>query len=636
MSGANQSESLLLNLAIIKVNWDDQKDIVHNFMPIVGYAISQLSREVVSTEELKEKIQEVANFRIPTGALESLIRRASRSPYKYVEKKEHSYHRIKQNIPLDDFEKERQSVSESYDHLFNSFNRFCQESFSEDHSDAQIAFYDFLFEIAPHIANSATKFLNRKRLDELENSESLKYRAAKFILDALENHPELASCIDSFVKGAVLAESFYYSSADQVKSRFRNVEVFYDTKLLSQIIGYAPNAEVIKARELHEMVRACHARARVFDHNLTELVNIMSAAMMQRRYGPLTVKQPGDIFDYFNKTGASSSDIELEIGRLDRRLDRLKISSVGRPPFLESLGIDQKLLEETIREDINYISDQALSTDIESLSSIFRLRNGKSQRYLESCKAIFVTTNSALARASTRFFNSEYGVSDAPVCMADHVFCMLLWLKVADKRPNVPTDLMVATCVAALRPSAALWDRYIGEVERLKSRGNITEDDYVLLSHSIEARQALMDLTEGDVEGFVVGSAADVLEAAKAAFLAEKDSQLAQSAEAFRAQANRLSDGEGRIADARERVGFIIFLILSALIAGLLIYFGYSGSLDAAESIIAGRFALDRATISGLFFLFLIVISAMNLAFGWSFVKPIKRLAVKLASLIVR
>lgn len=629
------SEALLLNLAIIKVNWDENRDIVHNFMPIVGYAISRLPTDTVSTDGLKEIIQDVAHFGIPTGALESLIRRASRNPYGYVRREGAAYKRVTQKIPVANFESERAAVKSEYDQLFVNYRDFCIREFGDFEEDnAALTFFDFLFEFAPHIARSAVDFFDREKLEELEADERHKFRSAKFILNAIGCKGDDAQSIDSFVKGAILAESFYYTSSDNIKAKFRGVDVIYDTNILVQLLGYAAPAEVKKARELHEMVRASQARPRVFDINYTEVHGILTAALAARRYGPLRPRAPGDVFDILNRRGASASDIELEIGRLPSLLDKFAIRVIQAPEHTEDLGVDLLKLESYIREEIRYNNDQALSNDVDALASVFRLRSGKIQRYLESCGAIFVTTNSSLARASTRFFNEEYGVSDAPVCISDHVFCMLLWLKVAEKRPDIPTDLLVATCMAALQPSSSLWERYIHEVDRLRERGDITPEDYALLAHSIEARQALMDLTEGDTEGFVVGSAVEVLEAAKSAFLAEKDSQIAESHGERERQLGVLAAAEGRLKDSRSRVAIIIHVLISLVTIGLLLFFGLNGSIEAANSLLMGEFT--GKIIPGSLLLLFLVLSVLNLVFGWSLNSPIKRAANFLAGKLVR
>lgn len=644
------STNLLLNLAILKVNWDKNRDIIHNFMPLVGYAITTLPTDVVSVAELKQTIQVAANFRIPTGALESLIRRASRSPYRYVERKAQNFHRILNNIPSVNFIVERERIRASFELLFVEFNKFCAETFA-DHTetDASRAFFEVLYDIAPHIADAAADF-SLTADDATHAGSNLRYRAARFIAHERLRGSKSACAIEDFVRGAVMAESFYYSSPENVRSKFRQVSVYYDTRLLSQILGYATKPETEKAQELHVMVRASQAKVRVFEHNLQELSGILNAAVAARRSGPLRPRSPGDIFDYFNMMGSSVSDIELELGRLDQKLNSLGIGIVQHPPYSVQLGVDESKLARYIREEVSYVSDWALQADIASLSGIYRLRGGKAKRYLEACDAIFVTTNSALARASTIFFNDEYGHSDAPVCISDHVFCMLVWLKVADKWPDAPTDLMVATCYAALQPSTRLWENYITEAEKLKARGDIVEEDFALLAHSIEARQALMDITEGDEDAFVVGNAADVLAAAKAAVLrdskealAAKDAQIAKTERDHEreraAQAEQIASGSRRLTEARARVSKILYTVFSAALFLVILWASLTASSVNIFTYFSGSFdihaVLTFRTGEVALWCILWVLGAINLVFGWAAIAPARHAALWLAGKII-
>src|SRR5207249_4866764 len=104
--------------------------------------------------------------------------------------------------------------------------------------------------------------------------------------------------------------------------------------------------------------------------------------------------------------------------------------------------------------------------DLDSLTAIYRLRQGEFPYRLELSRAIFVTTNSSLAKASSRFFREEYGdaASRVPHCTLDHVLAMIVWLKTPLKAPNLPRVRIIADSYAALNPPVALWKEYLDEI----------------------------------------------------------------------------------------------------------------------------------------------------------------------------
>jgi hypothetical protein len=81
--------------------------------------------------------------------------------------------------------------------------------------------------------------------------------------------------------------------------------------------------------------------------------------------------------------------------------------------------------------------------------------------------------------------------------------------------------MVIASSYAALNPSKALWREYLGEVDRRRDMGELTDDEYHFLRSSREARQALMDQTLGDEEAFSAGTFDEVVAHAKAQIQAE-------------------------------------------------------------------------------------------------------------------
>jgi hypothetical protein len=74
----------------------------------------------------------------------------------------------------------------------------------------------------------------------------------------------------------------------------------------------------------------------------------------------------------------------------------------------------------------------------------------------------------------------------------------------------------MAACYAALEPGPALWNRYIAEIDKLRSLGTMSADDHQLLRHSQPARSVLMNPTGGSVPAFSATTVDDILERMRA------------------------------------------------------------------------------------------------------------------------
>ena len=72
-------EKFFVNMAIVKVNWDSsEKDLLDNYIPLVAYALKVYKYDVISLEDFKGEFRKVAEFEMPTGAIASLLKRASK------------------------------------------------------------------------------------------------------------------------------------------------------------------------------------------------------------------------------------------------------------------------------------------------------------------------------------------------------------------------------------------------------------------------------------------------------------------------------------------------------------------------------------------------------------------------------
>jgi hypothetical protein len=599
-------DKFLINMAVVKVNWDkSQGDILDNYIPMIAHTLGKMESDTFSVEEFKETFRSVAEFDIPTGAIITLLKRATKK-YGYLERKEHGTYGINRvRTEHNDFVKNRETEQRKYQQLKKSFIRFCEEEYDLhlDKDEVDDYFFEVLFDIAPHL------FANVSDIDKtkIEPTEKRKYLIGKFISYANSADQASFEAIVSFVRGAMLTETFYYSHPSDIQSKMRKVKVFFDTQFLLRALGYADAAMVTPCAELLDMLQGMSVKLRCFKQTFNEIHKILFAAASRlRQHGRLISKRPGDAFDHFARAKFTVSDVEVELAKLEANLGAIGVLVEEKPEYEEYYSIQESRLSEEINKEIPYQHEESRQHDIDCLAAIHRLRFGKPQSYLEACTAIFVTTNSGIARASTRFFNVEYGPSNAPVCMADQVFTTLIWLKAVKKAPDMPKDRLVATCYAATLPSEELWEKYVSEAEKLRLRGTIKEEDYAVLIHSLEARNRLMDLTFGE-NALIQGTLEDVLASAKAIYVAEVTEALNREMANNRLQKGRIELIASRLGSAT-RQGVLYTTLLAWF--GALVFALLRTSPDdlAWEKLFSPETWL---------FITLVLITILNLVFGY-------------------
>lgn len=222
---------------------------------------------------------------------------------------------------------------------------------------------------------------------------------------------------------------------------------------------------------------------------------------------------------------------------------------------------------------------------------------------------------------------------------------------------DLPRKQMLANSFAALNPPDKLWRRYLAEIQRLHSAGDITDEDVGLLVFSSEARSELVDLTLGEVDAFAEGTVPEVLEAARTSARASVESELADKSreadgereqrekaelrakkeETERKRAEELSAGAHAAHDRRRQevarkiasiAAWCIFGVLAAVLMLGSVALAFGGIFGNAPLIVRGPIAVAVT--------FTLVFSFANAIFGWSAQRIAKALRDRLYPRVAR
>ena len=264
--------------------------------------------------------------------------------------------------------------------------------------------------------------------------------------------------------------------------------------------------------------------------------------------------------------------------------------------------IDEASFQTALESEVSYLRTPALKHDIDCVSAIIRLRKGRSPHRLEDCRAVFVTQNRGLTRASRYFFSSGYSANISP-CITDYELTSLLWLKLPSIVPDLPMKMLIANCYAAVQPSKELWTKYLQEVERLNNLGQCTPDEYYALRYSLYAKDALMKCTLGVEKAFVEGTVHDVLAAARERIvteaknaakkeLATEQKKRVDAEQTANAAISKISDVQNRVAHFSASTASVIVWGVQAFMAivlliGILISFVGVGTMGTTSRITA-------------------------------------------------
>lgn len=554
----------IVSLALLKVNWDLlKKDYLENFVPLVTESIRCLGTEVVSLPEVQAELQSRFGLYIPQNAIKALLSRVRKKGY--IRQENRVFYANHDALAGTEFRQTQGNVVRMYEALISSLVQYCAEQhnvrWSTEEADAALNGY-----LEEHQVELANSFTGRRSLPVPDHPRrSSLYLVGSFVNRLQETASGDFEFLETIVKGSMLANAIFLPDPTQATRKFHKTEVFFDTSFLIYALGYGGVHRQRPCRELLDLLYETGADLRCFEHTLEETRGVLIACS-QRIAEHRLRDAHGPSIEYFLSIGARPSDIDLLALRLDSNFRSLRIRVVETPPFIPAYVIDEKGLEAALCAEIQYSNPHALMHDLKSISAIMRLRRGEEYLYVENCRAVFATMNSALAMVSRAFLVPDATRTCVAPCITDYSLTNLLWLKQPTRAPDLPRKRIIADCFAATQPDERMWRNYLAEIDKLQRSGEVSPTDYYLLRYSYEARNALMEVTLGEEDAFVEGTVPEILELVKsrvqadvrAALEAErlKSEQSAREVETLRAsaaEAARLAQASAETAAARER-----------------------------------------------------------------------------------
>jgi hypothetical protein len=415
----------------------------------------------------------------------------------------------------------------------------------------------------------------------------------------------------------MLANALYFPDIGAIPQRMSGVGVYFDTRIVVEaLIGNEYLRRV--RRELFQIVYDLGGQPLIFEDTEQEIRWVLQREARHLRRGTARQRGFGVLTQEIIDAGYEASDLELIAARLHKTLGTMKVAVRPRPAPTRSLTVDEKALERQLGGRSSYSEKpEALLHDVNVITAIHRIRKGRKQYRLESCGAVFVTTNYPMVTTSREFFRSEHDLGGVSHVYADGTFETLMWLKKPLSAPDLPRRRIIADSLAALRPGEELWKNYSRQIEELRTDETLGEDDYILLKNSLEARIELMEVTLGDDEAFGAGTVQEVLRRSRASVQGEAAREaeelrerLAESLAGTRRQREAISNRASSWARAIANTLLWLSLAILILLVFLTLPASFTGISDRLQELIAP-----------LIFLAFVVVSAftiLNLGFGSS------------------
>jgi len=398
------NDDYLSALALLKVSSDEHgTNYLDYITPFVADAIRSTGSDSLHTDEIRSALRTRYGLDVPRGVLNTITKRlgrqhlGTRSHGRFIPSKD----KLAKKYNLD---VHREKIEHQMDGRVSSFSDFATQRFGRRLTDHEAT-------------NALTTYANQNGLSIIRTAhgthtlptslspKEIDYITSKFVVDAFERKRTDMETLVVLAKGSKLASGLYLPDPNDVLRKIHNLTALIDTPSLLSALGYQGRTQEEAARAILNMAYEIGIDLAVFDHTMDETESVLRAAAQAIGRGTHPSRGARGVESHFLSLDYAASDVEIHIGQLEEDLRSLRVGVLDRPQMKIEWSVDESTLENRLLQAVRYPRREPMLHDLEALTGTFRLRQGRTPRRFENCRAIFITPNIPLARAARDFFD---------------------------------------------------------------------------------------------------------------------------------------------------------------------------------------------------------------------------------------
>ncbi|KGK28577.1 hypothetical protein [Pseudomonas plecoglossicida] len=542
-------ESPLINLALLEaLKTEKFSDEIDLFLPFIAVTISELGMPTVQVADIQTKLSELFGFHPPISAIRVLMTRAKNK--NLLIKENHAYIPRAEKIQewSNGYSKKKEDLEVSLGSLKKGFIEYTQERFQKELPLAEAESLIFQF-IEENVSAAVSRRAYNKA--ELENSiKNTSHITASFIGHIHKKEPVLLEHFGRCVKGMLLANYLYFADKRTQKKTFERITVYLDSPLIIGLLGFNGPFNKQANEEFVELLTSLKIKVCIFDKTLDEIERLLSAWKTDiakksfRRFNTKTL-------ELLRSQGYDEARLDTEIKTLHRTIENKGISIVLGFSAKERFQCDEDALEKAIAE--NFKKEKNLEHDTVCISRVHNTREGRHIRELSESFSVFVTRNTGLAKYANGFFSKNGYSSPIPVVVSEQWMTIMFWLKNPDMTGKLATDQVVATAYSLLYTDDKFWDAFLDRLDTIKRRGDISEEDFVLVRWDADLLRMVQDASVEVGDEFSEEDVFDIVDGIKRKYLADSEQAIADLQQQQAEEIHRLQvDAQAALATERD------------------------------------------------------------------------------------
>lgn len=340
------------------------------------------------------------------------------------------------------------------------------------------------------------------------------YHWISYILMLKENDIKQFAFVEGLCMANIAKATLFYSNQESTQKV--DLQVFLDTPMIFALLGLDTPERQESYKYIVEKALAAGMSLHVYDHNLDEVLGIMERAAKWSQRADYDPAKANKVAQYFRSSDMTEEDMVEYIGDVEENLNLMGITQLntGYDTEEDQFQADETKLSNAIKAEYSGrgskyhtegLFDNSVRTDVRSIVMTQRKRQGTLSTVIKTAKAIFITTNGAIAKVSKDMMDEdELSQNKIPVSVTADIFGTLLWMDYGDECNDYSSFKLLADCKALLRPSPKMIAKFVLSLDEAyqKKADGLTEEKFLFLrSHPIVATK-LLDVTSGDYSQF--------------------------------------------------------------------------------------------------------------------------------------
>ena len=512
-------DNALISTAVLTAIWDEShKDNIELIKPFVleiinkSYSINQELDETFIINQMREKY---CFNRFPLAVLKIVLTRLKKDKILRAENKKFILNKdVSEDTEI--FNNKRLVAKSEVNKTIDEVLAYLSEQMGKkvSRSDAEKYFSDFISSYGYNTYENinSIKGINRK-------TEFTNYLIGEFICNEEKNNSDTFKNVLKIIEGHMIANAIYLQIENDNKASLKKLTCYLDSPFILRVFGLKSDEENKSAKELYDLLNKYGANIKCFSHTYQEVYNIIN--FYKNNIG----KSKENTLEYLDEQKYTEGQVDLLLSSLESKFKQHRIEIVDKPDFTtnKKYMIDYKGLEDKLiahkEQNNSYFSENSISNDVDSVSSINILRKGNKTSKIENCNYIFVTTYHYLKVASKEIM-TELSDTDIGLVIDDLDLTTILWFKDFENNSELPKLRLVENALAATNASDEIIKKAIPIFESIKKDNSSLDLDSVsncLTKHYLKA-SGYIDMVKNDPDLVTKESMVD--------FLSKKDEEL--------------------------------------------------------------------------------------------------------------